>query len=356
VPAHATKASDVFFDCGEDFEPPGGSWHFNCKSSGGIVARDFTLQGWLAPGVGPAGLGGLMIEDFHYHFVPDAAFIDEYYGRDGVFASIVGSTQSLEALVLPGNPPVATPPVTLGEGRGITINSFLHPWNAEVSHEGVVKGELNAWHIANQGPLFSRHWVGRGTPPEGWITPSIDPGDDNYDAWRNTAWPYDPRGPEGTPLVDQYVRVTGPLWQDSEHGDGPPTPASSPWATVNPRLAAWLEIHPVDHIQLARHPPVRRRPYIVDAIAITTPTATAGYAVPFGGEVPPGEALRCRELVDDRYTDPATVTYKLVRLTGNTFDVRVSVARKGDGSPGRYKATYLVWWERGAPADGCEPD
>lgn len=357
VPAIATKASDVFFDCGEDFEPPGGKWHFNCKASGGIVARDFTLQGWLTPGSGAHPLDKLWIEDYHYDFAPDPAFIDEYYGRDGVFASIVGSTQSLELLVLPGNPPAGSPPVTLGDGRGITINSFLLAGNAfGGGHAGVIRAELNAWHIADQGGLFERHWVGRGTPPDGWITPAIPADDEHFTEWRNTAWPYDPRRPDGTALVDQYVRVSGPLWQDTTH-DGEGNQPLTPWETVNPRLGAWLEIHPVDHIQpLTRQPPVRRRPFVVEAIATTTPAATAAYTEPFAAEVPPGQALRCRELVDSRYTDPATVTYKLVRLTGNNFDVRVAVARRDDGTPGRYKATYLVWWEPGPPADGCEPD
>jgi hypothetical protein len=71
------------------------------------------------------------------------------------------------------------------------------------------------------------------------------------------------------------------------------------------------------------------------------------------GDRTDGLALRCRELVDSRLTDPTTVTNKLVRLIGNRFDVRVEVARKSDGNPGRFKATYVVWWEQGASIDAC---
>jgi hypothetical protein len=356
--AVATQASDVFFDCGNDYDAVDGRWHFNCKSSGGIVARDFTLQGWLAPTPGAGPLGPLWIEDYHYTFFPDPAFVDEYYGRDGVFASILGSTQSLESLVLPGNPPVATPPVMLGDSRGITINSFLLPGNAFGGHDGTVRAELNAWHIANQGDAFSRHWVGRGPAPPDWITPVIDANDPHHDAWHNTAWPYDPRRPDlVTVLTDQYVRVTGPLWQDVGHDENPePDPVGSPWAFLNPRLGAWLEIHPVDHIEpLLRQPPIRRRPFLVDAITNTTPTSTQAYAVAFGDEVPPGYALRCRELIDDRYTDASTVTYKRINLRRDDFDVRVAVARQSDGRPGRFKAVYVIWWEPGPVATACEP-
>ena len=379
VTARPTVAapSSVFFDCGNDYDALDGRWHYNCKNSEGIVARDFALQGWLT-GPGPNCLGGLCIEDFYYSFFPDPDFIDEYYGRGGAFAAIMGSAQVLENTVLPGNPTATSPPVTLadtrpdGTVRGITVSSFLHPQNrADDRPVGVVKGELNAWHPAAQGGLFSRHWVGRGAPPAGWMTPTVDPSDPNAAAWANTSWRVDPRRPDGGPdlVPGEYVRLFGPLWQDGAHeGPGGITPAAAPWSFFQPRLGAWLEIHPVDWVERVPPPPVRKTPFVISAIAYTTPTSeeTATMA-PDDPATDPSFRLHCRELVDGRYTDLSSVTRKDVVLSADKLEVTVAVARRTEPGPtpppgeprldrivpGRFKAVYVIWWQAGTPT-GCE--
>jgi hypothetical protein len=266
-----------------------------------------------------------------------------------------------------------------GESRGITVNSFLLALNVpdkEIAggrNVGVVIGELNAWHSANQGTFFGRHWVGRGTPPSGWMTPVVDATDPNQTAWLNTSWSFDPRAPFGTPLVPgQYVRLTGPLWQDVPHDEGGPNATSSPWSFFNGRLGAWLEIHPVDWIESVVAPPVKKTPFVVQAIT-TSPAPTARVTHTMAPDEPAPDAgwtLRCRELIDGRFTDTSSVTLREVNLRANALEVTVEVERRVEIGPppppgqprldriipGRFKAVYVVWWERGPAATGCSVD
>lgn len=372
-----TAPSSVFFDCGGDFDAFEGRYHGNCKPSSSIVIRDFALQGWL---VNPHAncLGDLCIEDFHYNFIPDPDFIDEYYGRSGVLAGLLGSAQSLEDLPLHGNPPVTQPAVALadrrptGESRGITLNSFLLAGNTEDARGlGVVIAELNAWHPAPQGGLFKRHWFGRGPAPAGWVTPAIDPSDAHFTEWQNTRWPFDPRHPDGGPELapGQYVRVFGTLWQDTAHAEnGVPNATTMPWAYFNGRLGAWLELHPVDWLEPAVAPPVRKTPFVVETIIYSSPTAEVSRSLAPDDPAPSaGWTLRCRELIDGRYTDTQSVTRREVQLHADRLDVTVAVARRIElGSepppgqprldriiPGRFKAVYVLWWEEGPAAAGC---
>ncbi len=371
--ATVTKPSAVFFDCGDDYDAIDGRWHWNCKNSDGIIRHDFTLQGWLT-GPGANCLGGLCIEDFQYGFFPDPDFVDEYYGRGGVYSALMGSAQWFESLALPGNPRSQSPVVTLadqapdGASRGITVNSFLLPQNrADDRSVGIVKGELNAWHPSNQGATFSRHWRGRGAPPAGWSTPSIDPADPNVAAWGNTSWPFDPRAPAGgAPLVPgQYVRLTGTLWQDATHDLAvAPNATSSPWAFFNGRLGAWLEIHPVDWVEPAADPPVRKTPFVISVITYSSPSAETTESMAPDDPAKSGETLRCLEMIDGRFTDMQSVTKREVTLSADKLDVTIAVERRtgtpttGDPSltpliPGRFKAAYVIWWAPGPAEANC---
>src|SRR5262249_53112735 len=186
----------------------------------------------------------------------------------GVVASIVGNTAALEALAVVGNPRSTAPGVPIadqkpdGSNRGITINSFTLPENHPDTGlpRVAMKAELNAWHVASQGGVFSRHWVGRGAAPAGWTTPVIDANDPNRSAWANTSWPFDPFDPDAMlskVAAREYVRITGPLWQDGPH-DGPAgavSMAGSPWSFRDIRTGAWLELHPVDWLDRPVAPP-----------------------------------------------------------------------------------------------------
>lgn len=368
-----TKPSAVFFDCGDDYDAIDGRWHWNCKSSDGIIGRDFALQGWLV-GPGANCLGGLCVEDFQYGFFPDPDFIDEYYGRGGAMSGLLGSARWFEDLVLPGNPRSSSPAVTLadqrpdGTSRGVTVNSFLLPSNrADDRSVGIVKGELNAWHPSNQGATFSRHWRGRGAPPAGWSTPSVDPADPNAAAWANTSWPFDPRAPSGGAALvpGQYVRLIGTLWQDATHDLAPaPNATSSPWAFFNGRLGAWLEIHPVDWVEPAVAPPVRKTPFVISVITYSSPTAETTESMAPDDPAPAGQTLRCLEMIDGRFTDMQSVTRRDVTLAADRLTVTVAVERRmgtpTTGNPpltpiipGRFKAVYVIWWEPGPAQTAC---
>jgi hypothetical protein len=386
-----TLPQQVFFDCGEDHDDIAGRWHQNCKNSDSIVASELTLQGWMS---GPHSqcLPGLCIEDYHYDFVPDVDFVDEYYGPAGVVASILGSDAALQALAVVGNPRTTGPGLSIadqrpdGTKRGITLNSFVLPINVEDGGSFprvFIKGELNAWHPNDQGGLFSRHWHGRGTAPAGWTTATVassDPNAAQTDAWSDTSWPFDPFDPDmlGHPVAaGEYVRVTGPLWQDSAHeGDTPITAQNAPWSFYDIRKGAWLEIHPVDWVErVAATPPVPKTPALFELIDWDNATASKSLTIMPNvptADRPAGSVLRCRELIDGRLTDMSSVTRHDVVVSDDQVVVTVEVKRTvtpneqppqdvpvpvppyAGVSPGRFKAVYLVWWEQGgAPRTTC---
>src|SRR5258706_2267986 len=117
-----------------------------------------------------------------------------------------------------------------------------------------IKSELNAWHVSDQGGLFSRHWVGRGTAPANWIQLVVPSNDAYHSEWNNTRWPFNPSNPDiGTTDLKpgNYVRINGPLFEDSEHGGGP---EQELWSQIRPGHAGWIEIHPVDWIERLPEP------------------------------------------------------------------------------------------------------
>lgn len=352
--ASRTKSSDVFFDCGQDHDSFEGKYYYNCKPHASVIIDNFTLEGWLdvtssdSPSY-PNCLGGLCWEDWHYHFVPNPDFIDAFYGSKGMFASLA-EWNALPGMQLPGNPAQpATGRLPLsdrsadGSNMGITLNSFALP-GAEAGPDGMTIGpELNAWHINNQGGLFSRHWAGRGPAPAGWWTPSISPNDPEFAAWMNTRWPFDPANPDGgaTPLAQgDYVRVNGSLYQDLEHGEGA---GGTAWETAMPGQAGWIEIHPVDWIE--RRPQQARTKTAIMVQFIPIPGAPAQEFRDFAPTQPqqPGEVLACHELIDGRFTNMNAVS-RSISMTSS----KVHVGLQTTGANARFKAIYFVWWAKGS--------
>ncbi len=380
--AARTLPSAVFFDCPGKGGLPG-SWAHTCKNSSSIVLRDVVLQGWLRNPT-PNCFGFLndpiCIEDWHYDIDLDPDFIEQMYGPQGAFLALGDATLAAATSVLRGNPPGAAAlamqlvdlaPAT-GQPRGITVNSFLQPdnradgLNVPMSSEAALKAELNAWHPNDQGSprcvqFFQqcRHWIGRGAPPTGWIALDASAYDSSVDrdAPANTFWPYDPRVPlvGSSPLVpDDYVRMAGTLWQDTDHG------GVDRWTRLRPALGAWLELHPVDWIVRVPGPAVRKLVRIVERInwdpaADSAETRTLE-PVP---QTVASHALRCLELVDGRFTLPASVVQHSTTVNATDVVVQTTVRRAvplpglPGLQPGRFKASYILWWEPGEPETSC---
>lgn len=380
--AARTLPSAVFFDCDESSRGPG-SWLSNCKNSGSIVLRDVVLQGWLR-GPAPNWYGGsndpIWVEDWHYDFDLDPDFIEQMYGPQGAFPALGDGTLTAATTVLRGNPPAATAAgVQLvdraagsGQPIGITVNSFLQPdnraaWEDPLNSEAVLKAELNAWHEHNQGSprcveywQQCRHWIGRGTPPAGWVqltAAEYAPATVDPEAPANTFWPYDPNKPLVGPsrlVADDYVRVAGTLWQDTDHA------GVDRWTRVRPAYGAWLELHPVDWIIRVPGPPVRKLVRIVERVnwdpANNVPE-TRTLEPPSRPDA--SQVLRCRELVDGRFTWPASVVQHSATVTATNVVVQTTVRRAiplpglPGVHPGRFKASYILWWEAGQPETAC---
>jgi hypothetical protein len=379
--AARTLPSAVFFDCDDSSRGPGG-WYNTCKNSGSIVARDIVLQGWLR-GPAPNWFGGnndpIWVEDWHYDIDLDPDFIEQMYGPQGAFVELGDTTLTAATTVLRGNPPGGAASTlqlidrTAGTGQplGITVNSFLQPDNRAsfddlTNSEAVLKAELNAWHVNNQGSprcveFFQqcRHWIGRGAAPAGWmaLTASQYPTSVDAAAPTNTFWPYDPRLPlVGTSalVADDYVRMAGTLWQDTDHA------GVDRWTRLRPGMGAWLELHPVDWIVRVPGPAVRKLVRMVERInwdpVNNFPETRTLEPVP---RPDANHVLRCRELVDGRFTWPASIVQHSTAVTATNVVVQTTVRRAvtlpgfPNPQPGRFKASYILWWEVGQPETVC---
>jgi hypothetical protein len=378
--ATRTLPSAVFFDCTEQGGGGVGSWYNTCKNSSSIVARDVVLEGWVRS-PGPNWFGGtndpIWVEDWHYEFAPDPDFIEQMYGPAGAFASLGDRTLESAPTLLKGNPPGAPAdamPIadrsTTGQPLGITVNSFLQPDNRAsidpLDSVVVIKAELNAWHVSNQGsPLcgrylgFCRNWIGRGPPPGAdWIglPQAAYGGGVDATAAGNAFWPYDPRLPRsGQSLGDgEYVRVSGTLWQDTDHG------GVIRWTSLKPAFGGWFEIHPVDWIVRSTPPAVPKTIRMVETINwLPIDFAETRNLAP-SNPMPTGAVLRCRELIDGRFTDPASVLQHSAAVQTADVLVQTTVSRftptPAPGRAGRFKAAYILWWEQGgAPRAACTP-
>ncbi len=379
--AARTLPSAVFFDCTERGGGGVGSWWDTCKNSSSIVARDVVLEGWVR-NPAPNCFGGdndpICVEDWHYDFAPDPDFVEQMYGRAGAFDSLGDRTLESAPALLHGNPPGTTAdamPIadrsTTGQSLGITINSFVQPDNRPSTNpldsEVVIKAELNAWHVSSQGsPLcgrflgFCRNWIGRGPPPGAdWTGLPQAAYGSNVDATAagNAFWPYDPRLlRSGQKLEDgEYVRVAGTLWQDADHG------GVTRWTSLKPAFGGWFEIHPVDWIVRSTPPTVPKTIRMVEMInwLPTDDFAETRNLAP-SNPMPNGAVLRCRELIDGRFADPASVIQHSAVVGTADVVVRTTVSRfmpvPLPPRPGRFKAAYILWWEQGGqPRAACTP-
>jgi hypothetical protein len=292
------------------------------------------------------------------------------YGPNGALAAL--GDRTLEARLLHGNPPgapsndlaLADRSASTGQSLGITVNSFVLPDNRTdinpLTSEVKIKGELNAWHDLDQdSPLcgrylgFCRHWIGRGSAPAGWIglsaaayVPAVDAA-----APSNTFWPYDPRIlASGASLQDgEYVRLAGTLWQDADHG------GVTRWTDHRPAFGGWLEVHPVDWIVRTTPPSLPKTLRIVETInwlAMRDSAETRTLAP--ADAMPPGGVLRCRELIDGRLTRMASVLTHSTAVSAADVVVQTTVSRFTPppvAQPGRFKATYILWWETGGTSE-----
>jgi len=342
------RPSDVFFDCGENFDSITGRWMFNCQSSASLVQRDVLVAGWLYrprvpedPDLPFVNIAGHGIEDIHYNLLLDAVFLDRMYGPSGLSGKLDGATYK-------GNPADAQPlsfaaaaPLVDGRPTTVSFNSWILPGNYYDLH-----GELNAWHRNNTGGLFTRHFVGRGEPPAHWVNPFAE--DDG------AYFPFHPRNPDGRErnlLTRDYVVMRGPLWEDTWHDDA--AQVADPWDTGVTRHHAWLEMHPIDWIVRVR-PPAANVRLTTMRVALCTPDVN-GPQIDWGASITPGFApsqrsrrleVRIVERLDDQRAGmivPASLRGVQTTPQVDRVDVSVSVAPTGS-SQGRFKGAWMVGW------------
>jgi PASTA domain len=325
-----TRPSDVFFDCGQDFDAIGGRYRWNCQNSTSLIRREVLVAGWLydAPYVNVDDSG---VEDVHFNLHLDVTFLDRVYGPDGL-------STALTAAVYPGNPP-APKPLRFADGGSVTFNSWILPGNAL---DFDLHGELNAWHQNTTGPLFSRHWIGRGQAPASWVNPLSE----DTDAW----FPF--RFPPGLQQGD-YLVMRGPLWQDLWHYNKPSDPRVAWDSGPTTNHAGWLEMHPIDWIMQVRGPGPNAR-FTTARVALCTPSVT-GDPVPWSASVRPDFApsaptrrLEVRSYLGPNIDNRMTVAqvpfpHLTVNRLADRIDLSVTVEPSGT-SQGRFKASWLVDW------------
>jgi hypothetical protein len=311
----ATRPSDIFFDCGEDYDAFDGKHYFNCHSSSHLVGRfgdprsNVLVAGWLKRYyVNAAGHG---VEDVFYDLFLDSRFLERMYGPEGVSNALVGAQYW-------GNPR-APLPVPFADGTEVTCNSWTLPWSAFEIH-----GELNAWHQSTTGGLWTSHWEGRGPAPAGWVNPlAVD-----RDAW----FPFVTHSPDGRYLVTgAYVVMRGVLWQD--HGHPPTDP-----------FGGWLEMHPVDWVVHALEPSPSARQTVASITAAggadpgdVFVSVNPDFAPRRGAAVQP---RRIRVVHDQRrWATPGALQASTTTQHADRIDVAVTVAPAST-----YKGSWVVEW------------
>lgn len=176
-----TLPSDVFFDCGNDYDTIEGKYYTNCKAvRSHHRARHHATR--LADR-SSAQLWRTLRRGLALRLHPRSRF-----HRQDVWSIRRGCRDQRKqcrdgsSLVTKGNPPdtrQAGLPIRdvapTGESRGITLNSFSLPGNHPGDHPEpdrrlCIIAELNAWHPFAQGGIWSTHWWGRGPAPAGWMT------------------------------------------------------------------------------------------------------------------------------------------------------------------------------------------
>ncbi|MFC7303733.1 hypothetical protein ACFQVC_05830 [Streptomyces monticola] len=342
----SVRATDVFFGCPDDFVSFTGKWHYNCQDRRNRVLPDVLVAGWLWQPSGETPPQPFVneywhgIEDIHYEVRYDSVFLERMYGPGGLCSY-------LSVVSYPGNPAdqprlsfAAGPPFVAGRPTTVTLDSWILPGNLQGIH-----GEMNSWHVHNTGGLFTRHFVGRGPAPDGWVNP--------FSGDTGAYFPFHPFHPDGRgPLrTGDYVLMRGALWEDRWHGD--PAAVLDPWDTPPTRHHAWLEMHPVDWIVKIREPGPNLRTTTA-CCALCTPSTTgdqADWGMSVRPDFAPSSSTRrievrgVRRLEDRRngMINPAGVRAVTTQAHPDRVDVAVSVAPTGN-EQGRYKGSWIVEW------------
>jgi hypothetical protein len=353
APPAPTRASDVFFDCGTDWDHWDGKHHWNCQSSASLVRKDVLIAGWMDEGKPWANVKHYGCEDAHFDVWVDPLFITRMYGPGGLSGALAGRSWR-------GNPPTRPIPVEdrNGDGtpRGVNVNSFQLAGQFARIH-----GELNCWHVETTGGLWTRHFEGRGPAPAGWLKMVVggywweDERGERHWVQDDAAWfPWNIYAPGGEMIrAGDYVLMRGALWQDHVHSEG--GPADSPWEHgTTAGHGGWSEFHPVDWVVKLRPPSVARRPTVAH-IGVCTSAGEAGVLTPdypwiVGPDFPPSYptsriGLRSvEELVDNRgFTDPGTVRERRVVPTAENAQVYVKVEGTATRQ-GRFLGSYVARW------------
>jgi hypothetical protein len=341
APFSTIKPSDVFFDCGKDFDTISGRWHYGCLFSINLIRKNVVVAGWLTgppfvnnmdnTGEAPRG-----VEDVHYNIKLDPDFIDRMYGPGGL-SSLLNNARYPGNPFVPNNPLIFQDASIYGGLRGVTYNSFILPTSADDIH-----GELNAWHVHDRGALWTEFgwYVGRGPAPGGWR--QITFGNDT-----NSWFPFDVMNPDAGPRSLQtgdYVIMKGALFEDNNHVP------SDPWDRGATRgHACWTEMHPVDWVVRVDEP----KPAYRKTVARVSELAAENTSKPLYLEIYPdfssNPATRkytvgeIRDLVDARFTEMSTVhQYSVVNQ--NTHVVMQATLTGTATNQGRFKASYIVTW------------
>lgn len=296
-----------------------------------LILDHITLAGWLVSTPLPAGSNDA--EDLHYGIWLDNDFIERNYQA---------TTDGLNTASMPGrwytwgdNVIHPKQPIPLTGGAAPNAGTFLTVGHAADN----MNVELNAWHKSSHA----------GQTPPGWI-PNPDP------AAPDIVWPFDVQRPFNLTSdlqADDYVILSGALVEDSGHlheDTIPHTPEywrSTCWDDHYKSHGGWLEIHPLDSIRRVPPPLVRKHPQVLqvcDNGRGQTPTAV-DMDIPAQPPAPPTDysQLRFREIVDDRFTDIATVNTHVVEVDPcdpTQLHVQVKI-----NAQGHFKAVYLVWWQ-----------
>ena len=349
----AIRPSDVFFDCGNDFDSVTGRWHFNCHTSTSIVRRDVLVAGWLEarngePSAPFVNRGEHGIEDIFYNIVLDSRFVDRMYGPEGLSQALLGATY-------PGNPasgapvPFASqPPDASNTTPRLTFDSWVLPhqgWNLHV--------ELNAWHRDNTGALFGRHFVGRGPAPDFWVNPfPDDPG---------AFFPFNPFNPDGRGALraGDYILMRGTLWQDGVHYGGPNEPRLPFDSGQFSGQGGWLEMHPPDWVAKVGSAPGGNARETCKWIALITADRTGGgesLVDAIGPDFAPASSTRFLEVrdvkvtTDQRFTLPVSVRALSAVDRTDHVDITATTAPTGFAK-GRLKCSWVVGWRERDRAD-----
>jgi hypothetical protein len=321
-------ASRVFDDGGENSKPGG-------RALSQIVSRDVVFAGWLFEGNKPradkkplpnAGrnLPPEQSEDFHYDIFLDDDFLARNYG------GATGIVPALSTALIPADHGGVPMPLLDPISTRLDVKSLSLPFLA------ILTVELNAWHTASRGAM-----------PSGWVA-DPDP------LLTGNAWPFHTTRTLGIKSGDpdlklgDYVIVSGTLWQDELHATGG-DPTLACFHAKFPGHAGWLEMHPVDSVRKVDSPVLRKHTEQRILCAENTTGAFDEFIAP---RKPPDDSaiLKFATLIDSRFTDSAATHSTVIEPSCPSL-VHAKAAVPAGGS---FKATYLLWWERGTqPRAAC---